>query len=64
MYIYVCTQLTVEPGHVQGGALAKLLPIFQVGGGGILGSGTQYFSWVSLVDVVKALIFIVNKPSL
>ena len=28
----------------QGGALAKLLPIFQLGGGGILGSGTQYFS--------------------
>jgi len=48
----------------KGGALAKLLPIFQVGGGGILGSGTQYFSWVSLVDVVQAIIFILNTPSL
>ena len=48
----------------KGGALAKLLPIFLLGGGGILGSGKQYFSWVSLPDVVQAIIFMLNTPSL
>lgn len=35
-----------------GGALAKMLPAFRVGGGGVLGSGCQWMSWVSLEDVV------------
>jgi uncharacterized protein (TIGR01777 family) len=39
----------------KGGALAKMLPIFQLGGGGVLGSGKQYMSWVALDDVVGAL---------
>ena len=48
----------------QGGALAKLLPIFLLGGGGVLGSGSQYFSWVSLGDVVAAVTFMLNNKSL
>jgi uncharacterized protein (TIGR01777 family) len=35
-----------------GGALAKLLPIFRVGGGGPAGSGRQWFSWVHIDDIV------------
>jgi len=41
--------------HPRGGALAKMLPLFQLGGGGILGSGKQYMSWVALDDVIAAL---------
>lgn len=39
----------------RGGALAKLLPVFSSGAGGILGSGEQYFSWVSLDDSIGAI---------
>ncbi len=46
-----------------GGALQKMLPIFQMGGGGIIGSGKQYMSWVTLDDVVNALIFAVQNKS-
>jgi hypothetical protein len=37
------------------GALAKLLPIFSAGGGGRIGDGKQYFSWVSIDDVCGAI---------
>lgn len=37
------------------GALAKMLPIFSLGAGGILGNGRQWMSWISIDDVVKAL---------
>ncbi|CAN5274013.1 N/A [soil metagenome] len=46
-----------------GGALQKMLPIFQLGGGGIIGSGKQYMSWVTLDDVVGALIFAIKNKS-
>ncbi len=46
-----------------GGALQKMLPIFQLGGGGIIGSGKQYMSWVTLDDVVNALIFAIKNKS-
>ena len=39
-----------------GGALAKMLPPFQMGAGGILGSGRQYMSWISLDDAVGAVL--------
>jgi hypothetical protein len=35
----------------KGGALAKMLLPFQLGIGGRIGSGLQYWSWVSLEDV-------------
>ncbi|MBX9878597.1 MAG: TIGR01777 family oxidoreductase [Candidatus Obscuribacterales bacterium] len=38
----------------KGGAMSRLLPIFQMGGGGILGSGKQYMSWIDLEDVARA----------
>lgn len=39
----------------KGGALQKMLLPFQMGAGGRLGSGRQWFSWVALDDVVGAL---------
>jgi uncharacterized protein (TIGR01777 family) len=43
-----------------GGALAKMLPLFRAGLGGRLGSGTQWMSWVTLDDVVEAVLYIVG----
>lgn len=38
-----------------GGALAKMLTPFKLGGGGALGSGRQYMSWIAIDDVVGAI---------
>jgi len=38
-----------------GGALAKMVPAFRLGLGGVLGSGRQYMSWVDLDDVLGAI---------
>lgn len=35
-----------------GGALAKLLPLFRLGAGGIVASGRQWYSWISIDDLV------------
>lgn len=40
----------------KGGALGRTLPIFKVGGGGRIGSGRQWWSWVALDDVVGAIV--------
>ena len=37
------------------GALAKMLLPFNLGGGGRFGSGKQYWSWISIDDVVGAI---------
>ena len=39
----------------EGGALAKQLPLFKAGLGGKLGSGDQWWSWISMADEVGAL---------
>ena len=38
-----------------GGALAKMLPLFKAGLGGRLGSGKQYWSWISIADQVSLI---------
>jgi uncharacterized protein len=48
----------------RGGALAKMLPIFQLGGGGPLGPGNQIMSWIALDDVVGAIVHVLNHPEL
>ena len=37
----------------EGGAMAKILPPFRAGMGGIIGSGEQRMSWIMLNDLVK-----------
>ena len=39
----------------KGGAFGKLLPLARLGLGGKLGSGRQYWSYVSLTDTIRAL---------
>ncbi len=48
----------------QGGALAKMLPPFRMGLGGPLGGGKQYVAWIHLVDVVRAILFIIDHDSI
>lgn len=48
----------------RGGALKKMLPPFQWGMGGRLGSGRQYMSWVSLADVVRVVSFVMQNSTL
>lgn len=45
-----------------GGALAKVLPLFRRFLGGRLGSGNQYWSWVSLDDCVRSIIWMLESP--
>ena len=40
----------------RGGALGTTLPIFKLGGGGKVGSGQQWWSWVALDDVVGSIV--------
>ncbi|MFZ4555794.1 MAG: TIGR01777 family oxidoreductase [Pseudanabaena sp.] len=44
-----------------GGAIAKMLPIFQVGGGGKIGSGKQWFSWIHRDDLVSLILYALNN---
>ena len=46
-----------------GGALARMLPAFQCGLGGPMGSGKQWMSWISLDDEVGALHWLLMNPT-
>jgi uncharacterized protein len=45
-----------------GGALRRMLLPFRLGTGGRIGSGHQWWSWVSLDDVVAAYLFVLEHP--
>ena len=44
-----------------GGALAKMLPVFKAGLGGKIASGTQGFSWIHIADLAEAMNFLVQN---
>lgn len=44
-----------------GGALGQVLPVFRLGLGGRIGRGHQYWSWISIMDEVNALIHLVES---
>lgn len=48
----------------EGGSLAKMLPPFRMGAGGPFGGGRQWMSWVTLDDVVGALIRALSMEAL
>lgn len=47
-----------------GGALAKLLPLFRLCLGGRLGDGKQVMSWIALPDLVRAIEFALDNEAL
>jgi uncharacterized protein (TIGR01777 family) len=48
----------------RGGALAKLLLPFKIGLGSIVGSGNQYFPWITLNDVNEVISFIMENRAI
>ena len=44
-----------------GGALARLLPIFKAGLGGIIGNGRQWSSWIHIDDVVGIYLLAIDR---
>lgn len=44
-----------------GGALARMLPAFQLGLGGVVGSGEQWMSWIELGDLVNVIIWSIHS---
>ena len=47
-----------------GGALKKMLLPFKLGGGGILGNGKQYMSWIGMDDMIKSIRYIIENKSI
>lgn len=45
------------------GALGKLLPLIKLGIGGALGSGKQWWAWISLEDQARAIIHLIENES-
>ena len=53
------TGVVLDP---MGGALGRMLPLFRFGLGGKLGSGKQWWSWITLHDVIRAITFSLEHP--
>lgn len=52
------TGLVLDP---TGGALGRMLPLFKFGLGGKLGNGKQWWSWITLHDQIRAMIFLLES---
>lgn len=48
----------------KGGALKQMLTPFKFGLGGPIGNGKQYLSWIHIEDFVRAVEFLISKPSI
>ncbi|MGC9108797.1 MAG: TIGR01777 family oxidoreductase [Caldimicrobium sp.] len=46
-----------------GGMLSAILPFFKLGLGGRLGSGRQWFPWIHIEDLVRAIDFLYEKEA-
>ncbi|CAN2203245.1 COG1090 Predicted nucleoside-diphosphate sugar epimerase [Candidatus Nanopelagicaceae bacterium] len=55
--VKIRTGLVLDP---TGGALGKMLPLFRLGLGGKLGNGKQWWSWITLHDVIRAITFLLE----
>ncbi len=47
-----------------GGALAKMLPVFRLGLGGRLGTGQQYWSWITMEDLLRVIELVLTDAGL
>lgn len=59
--VHARTGLVVSP---EGGAFGRLISVFKYGVGGRVGSGNQYWSFISLRDEVRALAFCLETLAL
>jgi len=57
--VKIRTGLVLDP---TGGALGKMLPLFRLGLGGKLGNGKQWWSWITLHDLIRAITFVLENP--
>ena len=56
---FLRTGLVLAPSA---GAFAKLIPLFKLGLGGVIGNGKQYWPIISLTDEVRAIEFLLHHP--
>ena len=56
--VKIRTGLVLDP---VGGALGRMLPLFRLGVGGKLGSGNQWWSWITLHDEINAITHLLNS---
>ena len=59
--VKIRTGLVLDP---TGGALGRMLPLFRFGLGGKLGSGKQWWSWITLHDELRAIEFLMENEKL
>jgi uncharacterized protein (TIGR01777 family) len=59
----VCGRIGVVLGD-EGGALDKMLPIYKAGGGGPIGGGRQWWTWIHIDDLVAALLWSIDHETL
>ena len=57
--VKIRTGLVLDP---TGGALGKMLPLFRLGLGGKMGNGKQWWSWITLHDLIRAIVFALENP--
>lgn len=50
-------QVRTSPVLGHGGFLQKLLPLYKLGLGFIIGSGKQYFPWIHIQDIVRVYLY-------
>lgn len=58
----VCLLRTGIVLAADGGALAKMVPLFKRGLGGTVGNGRQYLPWIHIADLVNAILWLLDKP--
>ena len=56
--VHLRTGIVLSP---KGGALKKQLPLFKLGLGGRFGNGRQWQSWISIVDEVNAIVYLLDS---
>ena len=59
----VITRFGIVMGE-KGGALSQMISLFKKFVGGPIGSGKQWFSWVHIMDLAEAFVFLLKHPEI